>query len=204
MWREMGQCFFFDKKKSINKLNVKPETLCVKMECLDIPIKFKQSNRSAEFIDGEDDTSGRYIRQGQVMHKLFSMIGTSKDIPVAIERLRMEGIIESDKHAEQTLKLVNWALKHPQAKEWFTDQWTLYNECTILHRNEKGEMKTYRPDRVMMKDGEVIVVDFKFGKPDTEYNRQVKNYMNLIQKMGYGQVSGYLWYVFNNKLEEIN
>lgn len=193
-----------DKKKSINKLNVKLETLSVKMECLDIPIKFKQSNRSAEFIDGEDDTSGRYIRQGQVMHKLFSMIGTSKDIPVAIARLRMEGIIESDKHAEQTLKLVNWALKHPQAKEWFTDQWTLYNECAILHRNEKGEMKTYRPDRVMMKDGVVIVVDFKFGKPDTEYNRQVKNYMNLIQKMGYGQVSGYLWYVFNNKLEEIN
>ena len=190
------------KKVSINKLVQTPESIPVKLESLDTPIEFKQSNRSADFIDGEDDMSGKYIRQGQVMHSLFSMIRTPNDVPGAIARLRMEGIIESDKHEQQTLKLVNWALKHPQVKEWFSGKWSLYNECAILYR-ENGELQTRRPDRVMMKDGEVIVVDFKFGKPYPEYNIQVKEYMDLLHGMGYEQVSGYLWYVFYNQLEKI-
>ena len=33
-----------------------------------------------------------------------------------------------------------------------------------LFIGKKGVLQTRRPDRVMMKDGEVIVVDFKFGK----------------------------------------
>ena len=190
------------KKVSTNKLVQTPESIPIKLESLDTPIEFKQSNRSADFIDGEDDMSGKYIRQGQVMHSLFSMIRTPNDVPGAIARLRMEGIIESDKHEQQTLKLVNWALKHPQVKEWFSGEWSLYNECAILYR-ENGELQTRRPDRVMMKDGEVIVVDFKFGKPYPEYNIQVKEYMDLLHGMGYEQVSGYLWYVFYNQLEKI-
>ena len=190
------------KKVSTNKLVQTPESIPIKLESLDTPIEFKQSNRSADFIDGEDDMSGKYIRQGQVMHSLFSMIRTPNDVPGAIARLRMEGIIESDKHEQQTLKLVNWALKHPQVKEWFSGKWSLYNECAILYR-ENGELQTRRPDRVMMKDGEVIVVDFKFGKPYPEYNIQVKEYMDLLHDMGYEQVSGYLWYVFYNQLEKI-
>ena len=190
------------KQESSNKLNIQPESIAIQMECLNIPIEFKQSNRSADFIEGEEDMSGKYIRQGQVMHSLFSMIQTPKDVPNAIARLRMEGIIESDAHERQILKLVNWALNHPKVKEWFSGEWSLYNECAILYR-ENGELQTRRPDRVMMKDGEVIVVDFKFGKPYPEYNKQVREYMNLLQEMGYTQVSGYLWYVFYNQLEEI-
>ena len=54
------------------------------------------------------------------------------------------------------------------------------------------------------KDDQVVVVDFKFGKPQNAYKQQVKEYMTLLTKMGYAHVRGYLWYVFNNELEEIN
>ena len=188
--------------KSTNKLTIKPETITIKMESLETKIEFKQSNRSANFINGEDDGSNKYIRIGQVMHSLFSLIRTSADIPSAIERLRMDGIIESDSHEQQIRKLTDWALKNPKVKEWFSGAWELYNECAILY-HENGELQTRRPDRVMMNNNEVIVVDFKFGKPYPEYEHQVREYMNLIKKMGYTQVSGYLWYVFNNELEEI-
>ena len=191
-----------DDEDSANKLTIKPESINLQMECLNIPIDFKQSNRSADFIEGEEDMSGKYIRQGQVMHSLFSMIRTPKDVPSAIARLKMEGIIESEAHEAQILKLVKWALKHPQAKEWFTNDWTLYNECAILF-HEDGILQTRIPDRVMMKDGKVVVVDFKFGKPNPEYNEQVEKYMELLHDMGYEQVSGYLWYVFYNQVEEI-
>ena len=190
-------------KVEVNKLNIKPQSISVRMESIYTNIEFKQSNRSASFIEGEDDGSGKYIRQGEIMHNLFSMVRTPKDVPSAIERLRMEGIIESSAHERQILKLTNWALKHPKVKEWFSGTWELYNECAILYR-ENGVLQTRRPDRVMIKDGEVIVVDFKFGKPYPEYEAQVREYMDLLEDMGYDHVRGYIWYVFYNELEEIN
>ena len=48
-------------------------------------------------------------------------------------------------------------------ERWYSGNWELYNECAIIYK-EKGELQTRRPDRVMMKDGKVVVVDFKFGK----------------------------------------
>ena len=128
--------------------------------------------------------------------------GTPDDVPPAIERLRFEGIIESVQQEEQIRKLTEWALRHPLVKEWYSGSWELYNECAIIYR-EKGVLQTRRPDRVMMKDGEVIVVDFKFGKKRKTYNKQVKEYMDLLSDMGYEHIRGYLWYVFNNELEEI-
>ena len=189
-------------KVEVNKLNIKPQSISVRMESIDTNIEFKQSNRSASFIEGEDDGSGKYIRQGEIMHNLFAMVRTPKDVPSAIERLRMEGIIESGAHERQILKLTHWALNHPKVKEWFSGTWELYNECAILYR-ENGVLQTRRPDRVMIKDGEVIVVDFKFGKPYPEYEAQVREYMDLLEDMGYDHVRGYIWYVFYNELEEI-
>lgn len=55
----------------------------------------------------------------------------------------------------------------------------------------------------MMKKDKVVVVDFKFGKKKDIYNRQVREYMDLLISMGYTHVEGYLWYVFANELEAI-
>ena len=190
------------KKTTINRLNIKPEGLPIKMESIETNIEFKQSNRSASFINGEESATDKYIHQGQILHTLFSCLRTEKDIPNALQRLRMEGIIESDEQECRIQKLTEWALGHPMVKEWFSSKWKLYNECAIVYR-KNGSTEIRRPDRVMMKDGEVIVVDFKFGKPQPEYRRQVKEYMDLLGNMGYDHIRGYLWYVYNNELEEI-
>ena len=55
-----------------------------------------------------------------------------------------------------------------------------------------------------MTDGrQMIVVDFKFGRRNQEYNVQVKQYMDLLCQMGHTNVKGYLWYVYNNQIEEV-
>ncbi|MBQ8520942.1 MAG: UvrD-helicase domain-containing protein, partial [Bacteroides sp.] len=186
-----------------NKLMTVPESVPISMESLETPIEFKQSNRSADFIQGETEDRSQYIRQGELLHNLFACIRTSDDIPMALAKLRMEGIITSDEQERQIRKLVEWALGHPKVKEWFSGNWELYNECAIIY-TDRGELQTRRPDRVMMKDGEVVVVDFKFGKKQASYHKQVRDYMSLLASMGYSHIRGYLWYVFNNELEEVN
>lgn len=92
---------------------------------------------------GEEEAEDKYIRQGQLLHNLFSVIRTTDDVPPAIERLRFEGIIESVQQEEQIRKLTEWALRHPLVKEWYSGRWELYNECAIIYR-EKGVLQTRR------------------------------------------------------------
>lgn len=193
-------------KLSDNPLAISPESVTVRIESIAPPIEFKQSNQSADFIQGEDEDEGErkeYIRQGQLLHQVFASIRTESELSEAIARLIFEGVLESEKQAKQIEELARWALAHPQVKKWYDGTWELYNECSIIYADEEGNLQTRRPDRVMMKDGKVIVVDFKFGKKKEEYKAQVKEYMDLLTQMGYSHVKGYLWYVYGNELEKV-
>ncbi|MEG1563393.1 MAG: UvrD-helicase domain-containing protein [Bacteroides sp.] len=181
---------------STNKLTQKQQKLPVRMESMRHDIEFRQSNRSADFILGieEEDSDDRFINRGKLLHTLFSAITTTADIDSAINRLMFEGIIGSHEMAEEIRTLTRKAFAHPRVQDWYAGGWRVFNECAILYR-EKEKMETRRPDRVMMKDGKVVVVDFKFGKADKKYERQVQEYMHLLARMGYQHITGYLWYV---------
>lgn len=198
-------CLAGDERKSTsgNRLTALPEGIPIQVESIEADIEFKQSNRSADFIRSDEGDDTQYIRQGQLMHNVFASIEKETDLPKAIERLRFEGIFESMEQEKQIYKLAEWALRHPKVKDWYSGTWELHNECAIIYTDSEGNLQTRRPDRVMMKAGQVIVVDFKFGKKRTVYNEQVREYMDLLSGMGYEHVQGYLWYVFANELEEV-
>lgn len=207
---EYGEiCISGEKKKSdsTNRLVAIPDAVNVKIESLETEIDFKQSNRSADFIRGDEDEEenlrSQYIRQGQLLHTLFASIDTKEDLTAAIERLLFEGVIESAEKAQEIYEIAERALNLDEVKDWYSGEWTLYNECSIIYNDEQGKMQTRRPDRVMMKGKEVIVVDFKFGKKKPEYSTQVREYMSLLSEMGYTDIKGYIWYVYSGELENV-
>ena len=207
---EYGEiCISGEKKKSdsTNRLVAIPEAVNIKIESLETEIDFKQSNRSADFIRGDEDEEenlrSQYIRQGQLLHTLFASIDTKEDLTAAIERLLFEGVIESTEKAQEIYEIAERALNLDEVKDWYSGEWTLYNECSIIYNDEQGKMQTRRPDRVMMKGKEVIVVDFKFGKKKPEYSTQVREYMSLLSEMGYTDIKGYIWYVYSGELENV-
>ena len=207
---EYGEiCISGEKKKSdsTNRLVAIPDAVNVKIESLETEIDFKQSNRSADFIRGDEDEEenlhSQYIRQGQLLHTLFASIDTKEDLTAAIERLLFEGVIESAEKAQEIYEIAERALNLDEVKDWYSGEWTLYNECSIIYNDEQGKMQTRRPDRVMMKDDEVVVVDFKFGKKKPEYSTQVREYMSLLSEMGYTDIKGYIWYVYSGELENV-
>ena len=193
-------------KKSANRLDPPVSALPVSMESIGTgSIEFRQSNGSAEFIKGDtDDDSGQYIRQGQLLHRVFASIAHADDVDQVVERLHFEGLFESEQQKERVRRLAKHALKQPQALEWFSPDWDLYNECSIIYTDEQGELQTRRPDRVMMNHEKVVVVDFKFGKKKDIYTLQVKEYMRLMHQMGYAHVEGYLWFVYTDEIEPVD
>ena len=185
---------------------LKPVTpLMLNIETFDIKTEFRQSNKSRDFIEGDDEQDTvSYVKAGSVLHDIFSTIRTTADISQALLRLQHDGILYDDEVTrEKITSMLRKRLEDKRVREWFSDHWTLFNECSILSLDADGNMKERRPDRVMTDGHETHVVDFKFGSPKTIYHEQVREYMALLSSMGMPNVKGWLWYVYNNKVEEV-
>ena len=169
----------------------------------------------------EDDN----IRLGVLYHELFSYIDGRGNTEGLIEEKVAKAVLKFLKKNPGTLLGDNFQTlekdvlgKIFRVKEygWFDEGKMVKNETSIL--SEKG---MYRPDRVLLPaDGSMDwaqVVDYKFGKfiEDSEENaekvgythsdnvKQVGNYMKLLREMGYSDVKGWLWYVLEDKVEEV-
>ncbi len=167
--------------------------------------EFRQSNKSREFVETDDETAQQgYIKTGSILHYVFSTIRTTEDVPEALQQLEQEGVLYDEEITVAKLSsLLTKRFADPRVKEWFSGKWTLYNECSIIYTDEQGEVCERRPDRVMSDGNRMIVVDFKFGHPRPEYQEQVREYMTLLKQMGHQQVEGYLWYVYSNQIEPV-
>ena len=190
---------------NLNPFTVTPRPFKVSFSSYAPRMEFRQSNRSRAFMEGEDESqTNNYIRLGNVLHEVFSNIRTTADIDSVLKRLELEGVLYDDENtSEKMLFMLRKRLEHPKVAEWFSDKWTLFNECTILSK-ENGILKEHRPDRVMTDGTNWVVVDFKFATPKPEHESQVRNYMSLIRQMHLDQtVTGYLWYIYPNKIVEV-
>ena len=184
-------------------------TIGIDIDTFDNPVSFRQSNRSKDFItqqdeENDDQQQRQYIKTGSILHQIFSTIRTTADIDVALKRLQLEGILYDEQiTAEKISSMLRKRLQNPRVADWFSDRWTLFNECTIL-TVEDGEVIERRPDRVMTDGNEWVVVDFKFGSPKDEYHDQVRQYMQLLADMGHSNIKGFLWFVYSNKITEVS
>ena len=139
-------------------------------------------------------------KHGTLMHEVLSRIRTPKDIPASVESYRLAGGINREEAAELISRLEE-LLQAEEVKAWYDGSARVLNEVDILF----GKGLSKRPDRVIIKGGKVIVVDYKFGeRQDKRHPNQVRNYLQLIRKMGFERVDGYLWYVELGKIEAVN
>lgn len=185
-----------------NPFEAPSDTLEVNIESFRTPIGFRQSNKSEDFIRGEEtDSDNSYIKIGTILHQLFAAIHTVEDIDTKIEQLVIDGIITNELMIQQLRQQIANALSNPVVAKWFQPGWKLYNECSILEYNPiDGTTIEQRPDRVMCDEKQTIIVDYKFAKPRPEHKAQVKRYIELLQKIGHQSVSGYLWYILKGEI----
>ena len=139
-------------------------------------------------------------KHGTLMHELLSSIRTVNDILPAMEHYCQTGVVDRNE-ADQLIIRLNDLLQQPQVAAWYDGTAQVLNETDILI----GKGHTKRPDRVIIKGKQVTVIDYKFGQKQLRaHQQQVQEYLQLIRKMGYPQVEGYLWYVELNKIMPVN
>jgi len=82
---------------------------------------------------------------------------------------------------------------------WFPeDADMILNESEVIDTDGS----VYRPDRVVVKDSNVVIIDYKFGEHDSRYLRQIQKYADIWKRMGYEKVSAVLWYVHTGEVVE--
>lgn len=193
-----------EKKEDNNPITQTAETKRQRFVSFDNKLTFKQSKSLTRFLapDKQEQKSLDNIARGELMHEIFSRLTTGKELKRELKKMLLEGKIATQKECDSIEKHITKALEHPQVADWFNGRYKLYNECTILC-HEDGEQISNRPDRVMIDGENAIVIDFKFGNPKPEHNEQVKRYISLLRRMDYANVTGYLWYVYNQKIVEV-
>ena len=186
-----------------NPFDCKPTPQELSLHSYPINARFRQSGESTRFVHSTDDSDDRqeeYIQTGKLLHSLFATIRTMDDINPQVDNMYCQGLIETSKKADEIRNMLSKHIEASGVQSWFDGTYTLFNEASIIYR-DGGILQTRRPDRVMITpDGRAIVVDFKFGREREEYLHQVREYMDLLRKMGYAQVEGHIWYVYTNKI----
>lgn len=137
----------------------------------------------------DHDYLSEEMQYGLEFHQLAAAIHHEKEIEQGIERGISEG----------TISILNREKLAKDLREIFQNQAyldLLKNAAEILSEQNiigtKGEM--HRPDKIILKENETILLDFKTGLPQVKHNKQIEDYRNCLEEMGYPNVCCYLYY----------
>jgi ATP-dependent helicase/nuclease subunit A len=166
--------------------------------------EYPTTNRLSElYLPSEDkhlkhlvniDKSGR---KGSLLHDILANASTLKEVKDYIAGLVLQGIVQEEE--QPTLQsAVMEVLDHEELKAILKAATQSITEKNIIDANGK----LHRPDRVLITEEAVIVLDYKFTLEESDKHvEQVDTYRNLLLAMGYTKVKTYLFYAISGKLK---
>lgn len=150
----------------------------------------------------DEESSGENIDArdyGIMMHKAMEQAVTREEITQRLQANVIEGLITVEE-AETVEQQIDDAFTNPMVAEWFDGNW----ECVMCERELIVKGRTLRPDRIMVRGEEAVVVDYKFGLMRSDSHRtQIERYAEALNDMGYNNVRGYLWYITLGSVEQV-
>ena len=153
------------KRESMNKLNKR-----LLLKRFDI----------TSFIDTKSEEA---IKIGNIVHKALYNIdnlddkrGIEESINCAVNE--EVGIKEREKYRIRAMELIKNLSNIDELKKWFSPSFTVWKEKEIVDRD--GNL--HRPDRVIIKENEVALIDYKTGKePISRYKKQMNAYRRVLE-----------------------
>ncbi|WP_026952073.1 UvrD-helicase domain-containing protein [Algoriphagus mannitolivorans] len=199
---------YFDGETRIFEFGQWPEEKPEKPELLPVPnLRWAYKNWSellrvkkyAVDFSPEGLEQRRKRNFGLLVHEILEK---SVHLEAALSHLQafyFEGRISESEKAEVETQL-NDLFSNPVFKDWFEGQGILLAEQGILLPGGKQK----RPDRIILRKDESIIVDFKTGEKLEKYENQVREYMELVKKLTQKPVKGYLCYLETGKIETVH
>ncbi|MEJ2005988.1 MAG: PD-(D/E)XK nuclease family protein, partial [Cyclobacteriaceae bacterium] len=138
------------------------------------------------------------ISTGLLAHEILSRVRYLDDVKEALNDVKFTmGLSEAE--FENLREQLRSAFRNPEVKAWFSSEWQVRNEQGIFAGGEE-----YRPDRVIHRDGQTLVIDYKTGKSKRADINQMNQYLALIRQMYPGHAEGRILYLENMQITAVS
>lgn len=138
-------------------------------------------------------------RNGSLLHEILANAATLAEADRYISQLVLQGSVRGEEK-EDLLDSVSEVLGHPELQALLSEAAETLIEKNIID----AQGRLHRPDRVLIKNGEIIIIDYKFTLTEAaEHVNQVLSYQSLFREMGYDRVKGYLFYAATKQLKPV-
>lgn len=146
-----------------------------------------------------DDSGLSKTDLGIYVHDIFSKLNDLSEIPVLLEKVKAEKMLNTEDY-NVIQKLVKDNL-HSESKllPWFQTDWEVKTEVPVLLTD--GSL--IRLDRVLLRNNEAKILDFKTGQKSERDKKQLNFYRNTLKKMGYERVTAHIAYLNPLEIEEV-
>ncbi len=157
---------------------------------------FPDISINRDLIDDSDLNEAR--RYGNQLHDALSFIDSEHLIEEKLISLQNDGRVEFEFYNRITeeLKII---LNFTPYLEIISNANKICSEQAIII----GPNESKRPDKIIFKDNETIVIDFKTGLSNKKNEKQVNMYKKVLAEMDFPNVKGYLFYIKDLKLQEV-
>ncbi len=137
---------------------------------------------------------------GNLIHGILSEIRVIDDIEPVLQKIKQTGMM-NDSKIEIIKEIIINITKNTELAELFNKKNIIRNETEILL--DSGEI--IRPDRVVVHDDQVTIIDYKTGDEKERDIDQVEGYKLAFNKMGYKNINVKLVYLSDQiKIVNIN
>ena len=149
--------------------------------------------------DGETGVSASNRIKGVVLHDILAHVNVPEDLEGAVRQAVQAGELTGSE-ADEAYGLLSERIAAAADRGWFpSDADRILNEASLIDTD--GQI--CRPDRVVIADGKVIIIDYKFGEHHRIYEPQLKKYAGIWSRLGYEDVTSYLWYVHTDEVVKV-
>lgn len=137
-------------------------------------------------------------RFGNDFHLLMSLCESIVDTDLVLKNLLRDGLVEQKNEAKlRESAMAFW--QKMEAGNYLNNIEKSLNEQVVL----AGENDVKKPDKVLVKSNEVLVIDFKTGKINQKHMEQIVAYGKLLEEIFKKPVRCLLYYSALNQLTEL-
>ena len=155
-------------------------------------IVFRKLNATEAELDQSE------INFGNNFHALMAQCNSKSEVEDQLTQMIKEGLLDANNRdllEEKAIQFFDCA----EQKGILKDVKEFINEELILVEMEDAK----RPDKILVRENQLIVIDFKTGKEKLQHQFQITNYNSILKEMFNCDVLSYLYYTETQELIQI-
>ncbi len=150
----------------------------------------------ADLLWSEDTTQS--IDAGKVLHEALKQVKYEGDEVLIANRMKAAGLV-NDIEKEELLDKLKAVVYNPAINTFFKKDYKVVTERPLLKQGDRLRI----PDRVVIKDGEAVIIDYKTGAPELQHQKQLKDYARWLDEAGLKVKEKIIFYTAEQRREVV-